>query len=485
MNNAAISLQNITFRYLSADHDSLNKLNISVWQGECVLLCGDSGCGKTTVTRLVNGLIPNYYEGELSGDAIVMGRSVVETPIEDISEYVGSIFQNPRSQFFCVDTESEIAFACENCGIPEEEICTRMKNTISRMNLQPLVGRSIFDLSGGEKQKIACAGVDCLQPQIIVMDEPTSNLDLDSINELRNTISEWKSHGKTILIAEHRLGWLAGLCDRVIIMNKGSVAIEYTGNDFFSIPSDVLNQMGLRSLNGFENQLLSPVGLHSLTADFKNKNQMLLEKFNYHYLKKQVLDIEQLSIPMGSVVAVTGHNGAGKTTFVKCLCGLQKHFKGTVLIDGKQYHSRQMRKLCYMVMQDVNHQLFAESVLEEIMLGMQQEDKQTALEMLKKLDLLRFSERHPMSLSGGQKQRTAIASALLAEKKILIFDEPTSGLDFRHMVETASLFRSLSKDVTVFIVTHDMELIERCCTHILHIESGKITENNISVQADN
>ncbi len=176
------------------------------------------------------------------------------------------------------------------------------------------------------------------------------------------------------------------------------------------------------------------------------------------------------------MTAVVGHNGAGKSTFVKCLCGLQKRFKGTVTADSKNYRSRQMLKLCYMVMQDVNHQLFAESVLEEAMLGMKQEDEARAVELLKKLGLCELRDRHPMSLSGGQKQRAAIASAILAGKRILIFDEPTSGLDYNSMVQTADLIGSLDNNITVLIVTHDMELIERCCTHILHIENGRISE---------
>ena len=187
-----------------------------------------------------------------------------------------------------------------------------------------------------------------------------------------------------------------------------------------------------------------------------------------------MLDIDNLTIPVGSVTAVVGHNGAGKSTFTKCLCGLQKKFKGRVIMKGKTYHSRDMMKLSYMVMQDVNHQLFAESVIEEVMLGASDSNIEMALETLEKLNIIEYKNRHPMSLSGGQKQRVAIASALLAGKKFLVFDEPTSGLDFRSMECTAELLSSLGKDITVLIVTHDMELIERCCTHILHIENGTV-----------
>ena len=479
MSDKVISLKNISFRYSNCESNSLTNVTLDIQKGECILLCGSSGCGKTTVTRLINGLIPHYYEGEISGSINVCGIDVIKFPIEKISEQVGSIFQNPRSQFFCVDTESEIVFGCENMMLSEEEIRRRLEQTAERFNLHKLLGRSIFELSGGEKQKIACAGVHCMHPDIIVMDEPTSNLDLDAIKELRSIIAEWKADGKTIVIAEHRLDWLKGLCDRVILLETGSITHTFTGVEFFVKSAMEMNAIGLRSSDGLPDYLNLPCGFYATSGKESIGKVLRLNKFRYSYQKKAALDIESLEIPVGSVTAVVGHNGAGKSTFVKCLCGLQKHFKGTVTIDGLQYHSRQMMKISYMVMQDVNHQLFAESVIEEVMLGMGSDDEETALDLLKKLDLYELRDRHPMSLSGGQKQRTAIASAVLAGKKILIFDEPTSGLDYKNMAQTADLIRTLDKNITVLIVTHDMELIERCCTHILHIENGRIREEMI------
>ncbi|MCM1053999.1 MAG: ATP-binding cassette domain-containing protein [Bacteroides sp.] len=173
-------------------------------------------------------------------------------------------------------------------------------------------------------------------------------------------------------------------------------------------------------------------------------------------------------------MAVIGHNGAGKSTFSAALCGLKKGFKGSVTADRKKYSSKNMLKLSYMVMQDVNHQLFSESVAEEIALGTTEENGTKVEELLKQLELSGFKDRHPMSLSGGQKQRTAIASAMMSDRPILILDEPTSGLDYKRMLETARLIQTASREKTVFVVTHDTELIERCCTHILHIENGRI-----------
>ncbi|MEM5780799.1 MAG: ABC transporter ATP-binding protein, partial [Lawsonibacter sp.] len=209
-----IELNHVSFQYLNADSGSLRDVSLRVERGECVLLCGQSGCGKTTLTRLVNGLIPHYYDGELSGEASVGGMDVKNAELYETARLVGSVFQNPRSQFFCVDTTGEIAFGCENLGLPPEEIDRRVDCAARELCATDLLGRSIFHLSGGEKQKIACASVSAMEPEVFVLDEPTSNLDIDAIENLKETLRLWKAQGKTILIAEHRLYWLRDLCDR-------------------------------------------------------------------------------------------------------------------------------------------------------------------------------------------------------------------------------------------------------------------------------
>lgn len=473
MTACAAALKDVSFRYANGDEGALNGIDLDIRQGECLLLCGGSGCGKTTVTRLLNGLIPHYYEGDLQGEVTVLGRDIRQTPIEELAGSVGSVFQNPRSQFFCVDTTSEIAFGCENLGLPEQEILARVEKTANDMHIQKLLGRSIFNLSGGEKQKIACASAAAMLPQLIVLDEPTSNLDTDSIEELKNILLMWKNQGKTVVIAEHRLGWLDGVCDRVLFMQHGRIKEEFSADGFFALTTAELNRRGLRAFKTRIDCLGSETGISAI-CEHKTCGTIRLEKYRYSYGRQPAISLDGLEIPMGSVIAVVGHNGAGKSTFIKCLCGLQKGFKGSTVIGGERLKPKQMLRLSYMVMQDVNHQLFTDSVLEEVMLSAGEQSKEKAEKILAELDIAQFKDRHPMSLSGGQKQRTAIASALAADKKLLVFDEPTSGLDFAAMQCTAQLIRSLGKDVTVLIVTHDMELIESCCTHILHIENGKI-----------
>ena len=244
-----IELEKISFRHENADVPSLKNVSLTIADGECVLLCGESGSGKTTITRLINGLIPHFYEGELEGFAMVNGLNVTEAELYETAKLVGSVFQNPRSQFFCVDTTSELAFGCENMGMPENEVHACVDAAAKELKIENLLGRSIFELSGGEKQKIACASVSALRPQVMVLDEPTSNLDLQAIEELKQTLLAWKAEGKTIVIAEHRLSWLKEICDRVICMKDGEVDFDIPMTEFEQYSAEQLHKMGLRSLD--------------------------------------------------------------------------------------------------------------------------------------------------------------------------------------------------------------------------------------------
>lgn len=464
-----IDIEHVSFQYANAEGGSLSDISIRVKPGECVLLCGESGCGKTTLTRVINGLIPHYYEGNIEGIVKVNDINVIKAELYDTARYVGSVFQNPRSQFFCVDTTSEIAFGCENQGLQESIIKNQINEVTEDLKMKELLDKNIFKLSGGEKQKVACASVAAVQPDIFVLDEPTSNLDMNAIEQLRKTLALWKKKGKTIIIAEHRLYWLKDICDRVIFMKKGEINFEMTMKDFANLNQSETEQLGLRTMS--LNQI------HSIFQKKQHQENILIKDFLFSYESKRVLNIKSLIVPMNEIIAVIGHNGAGKSTFSKCLCGLEKGFKGTVVMDGAEYSRRRMLKKAYMVMQDVNHQLFCETVEEEIKLGMNKDNSTDVESILENLDLKDYITRHPMSLSGGQKQRVAIASAILADKEVLIFDEPTSGLDFEHMKQTASLLESLRGKRTVFVVTHDPELIMRCCAYVIHIEKGELIDS--------
>jgi energy-coupling factor transporter ATP-binding protein EcfA2 len=469
MSEKIIQISNVSFQYENSEKGALHDVSLTVEPGECILLCGESGCGKTTITRLLNGLIPHFYEGTLNGMVEVCGLKIQEEELYTIAEKVGSVFQNPRSQFFCLDTTSEVAFGCENMGLSEDEIKQRIAKVTRELKMENLMGRNIFKLSGGEKQRVACASVSAMQPEIFVLDEPTSNMDLDAIEELKKTLLFWKKQGKTIVIAEHRLYWLKYICDRVIYMEEGHIVSDLPMKTFVTFSEDRIKAMGLRGLSLSQPEFPEKPEKSGKTITFKN--------YHFNYEKEEVLHMSDVTVPAESIIAVTGHNGAGKSTFLRCLCGLEKKFKGHTVLDDANLSGRQMLKNCYMVMQDVNHQLFCETVEEEIQLGMAEEKADKVSDLLRELDLAGFRERHPMSLSGGQKQRVTIASAVLAEKSVLIFDEPTSGLDYKHMRQTAGLFQRLKeRKKTMFIITHDPELIVMCCTHVLHIEHGEVQE---------
>ena len=201
-----IELKNVSFRYKDSEKDnSLTNVNLSIHDGEVVLICGGSGCGKTTITRLLNGLIPSFCEGQLTGEVLLNGENISKQPIHKVARKVGSVFQNPRTQFFNIDSTSELIFRCENLAVPVEQISQYLENAINEFGIGELVGRNLFHLSGGEKQKIACASVSIPMPDIFVLDEPTSNLDWRSIWMLKDIIMRWKAQGKTVIVAEHRL----------------------------------------------------------------------------------------------------------------------------------------------------------------------------------------------------------------------------------------------------------------------------------------
>lgn len=468
-----IQIENVSFQYNNSEKGALKDVSISVDKGECVLLCGASGCGKTTITRLINGLIPHFYEGEYSGNVSVYGMNVQSEELYNISKKVGSVFQNPRSQFFCMDTTSEVAFGCENMGLVENDINERVKLAVSELEMENLMDRDIFKLSGGEKQRVACGSVTAMQPDVFVLDEPTSNLDKESIERLKNTLLLWKKQGKTIVIAEHRLYWLKEICDRVVYLEHGRIMFDITMQEFLKFSEQKLQNLGLRTMQPHCDESSKR---HEYIA---KKSDIVLKNYYFSYGEKKVLEFGDMQLPKNELIAITGQNGAGKSTFVRCFCGLEKEFKGQTVIEEKQYKPKEMLRKCYLVMQDVNHQLFCESVEDEVLLGASdtgKEIKERAKEIMQKLGIWEFRDKHPMSLSGGQKQRVAIASSVLAEKEILIFDEPTSGLDYYHMVSTAQLFKEL-RDMgkSIFIITHDRELIERCCNYEFYVADRQAT----------
>ncbi len=463
-----IRFNNVSYSYTAGPKGSLRGISLHIRKGECVLLCGASGCGKTTMTRLINGLIPHFFSGELSGEVELGGRNPAATNMAVLSDLVGTVFQNPRTQFFNTDTDSELVFGLENRAVPLEEMKLRLQKLTQDLRLEHLRGRSIFALSGGEKQKIAFSSVYASDPEILVLDEPSSNLDAAAIQELAGLIYRAKSEGKTIVIAEHRLWYLMGLADRVIFMRDGMLEKEMDIKTFLALSAKDLDTMGLRCRS------LKEVKLKQ-TGTALSERYLNVDRLFVRLEKRTVLKNISFLARGGEIIAITGANGAGKTTLARALCGLQKPFSGSISINGKTLSPAKRKKCSYMVMQDVGHQLFTDSVMEECRLGIQKPDEMQIEGALELLELKAYKDRHPLSLSGGQKQRLAVAVSLICGRELLIFDEPTSGLDLISMKEVGGLAQELSRRGKILlIITHDIEFMKNICSRILILSEGQI-----------
>ncbi len=464
-----IRFDNVSFHYggENGTGEGVDNINFSIDDGEVVVLCGSSGCGKTTLTRLINGLAPQFYPGELEGSVWVDNICVSKAELSETSRLVGSVFQNPKSQFFNIDTTSELVFGCENQGMPREEIHKKLLKTEKDMQLEALLERNIFELSGGEKQQIACGSVYTTSPSVFVLDEPSSNLDRKAIHRLHDILQKIKAEGKTIVVSEHRLYYLMDIADRFIYMDDGYVKREFTREELSDLSDEELSKAGLRLPD------LSRLQRDSSFNGIKIEDPVI-EVVDLNCTKggNQILDIERLNLPEHSIIAVIGDNGCGKSTLSEALCGIGPA-DGSIGFKGTYLTAKERSGKSFMVMQDVNRQLFSDSVIEEVMLN-SSVTREEAEGVLDKLGLKDTLDRHPSSLSGGQKQRVAIASALCAGKEIIFYDEPTSGLDRGGMEKFGELLKGMKDAITSVIITHDPELIYTCCTHILHIENGRV-----------
>ncbi|MCR5082673.1 MAG: energy-coupling factor ABC transporter ATP-binding protein [Parasporobacterium sp.] len=463
-----IEIKKCTCTYASApEHKAIKNIDLKIDDGEFVLLTGGSGCGKTTILRLLNGLIPHFYEAEIQGEVFIDGALANESSLYELSKKIGTVFQNPRAQFYTCDVKSELAFGCENQGIPEEEILSRMDSSVKKFSLENLIERSMFELSGGEKQQIACASIDTENTKIILLDEPSANLDYEAMERLKEIIRIWKVEGKTIVISEHRTAYLWDLCDKVVVMEEGRVKRIFSEKEKAQLSEENVKELGIRS---FKNSSPFDSNLQNIV-----EGDDIMEFKNYRYAYKKgsrVFEKDSIKFAKGEITALIGHNGVGKSTLLNCLCGIRK-CKGELVFDGKVLGRKQRRNNTFMIMQDVSHQLFTDSVLEEVLIGMKEDDEEKALDILKMLDLEEAKDRHPQSLSGGQMQRVAIASALSVNCDIILLDEPTSGLDYRHMMDIADILKKLcNQGKTIIVATHDSEFIENCCSRKLVLDYG-------------
>lgn len=456
MENFELELIDVSVKYPSVSDYSLKNINLKIKKGEIVAIVGQSGSGKTSLVRTINGLSNSYYEAEVTGEIIFQGHDISQEEIGDIAQNIGTVFQNPRAQFFNLDTSAELIFGCENIGLPTKEIKNRISAVIKEFNLEELINRDIFYLSGGEKQRIAIAEVMAMGPEILLLDEVSSNLDITEIKNLKAQLQKMKNIGVTIIINEHRLYWLNDLVDTYVYLHNGEIKEIYAKNEFLKLSQEKLHLRGLRNtIMKFDVEL----NLKN-TFDFKSESFSSLRNEGFQ------VDINDFDMKIGSL-GIIGKNGSGKSTFVEGLLGLIKN-KGSIFLNNKKI----ITSMCSYVMQDVTRQLFKESVKKEV-LFYNNASEDMMENILKLLNLDEKRERHPQSLSGGEKQRVVIANSLLSGKQICIMDEPTSGLDYANMIALAKIIKILNeKEILVVVITHDFELLNLCCDTILEIEDG-------------
>ena len=465
-----IDIDHVSFQYSGAERENLQNFNLQIEKGECVVLTGESGCGKTCVTRLINTLIPHFYEGEMSGTVLIDGVDTRTIQPHDLSDKIGSVFQNPRSQFFSLDTDSEIVFGMENKGMPYQVMLDRYQQTIQELHIEKLKDRNLFDLSGGQKQTIAFASVYALNPNIFVLDEPSSNLDPEAIQELRRLLLLIKAQGKTIIVSEHRLYFLNGIADRIVLMEHGKLKQSWSASDFALLSTEQIKALGLRSYTPTRLELPETTPSRNDTPAVEVKDLAI------GYEKGEpVAQHLNFCVYPGEIVGVVGKNGCGKSTLARTLCGLQKELHGEVLYKNSTVPSKRRIKKAYLVMQDPDYQLFTDSVYQELLLALSDQkdkDEKRIDDILDELNLTIYKERHPMSLSGGQKQRTAIGVAALRDAEVLIFDEPTSGLDYKNMESVAGILSALSKrGKAILVISHDNELLMKICSRVIRVMS--------------
>ncbi|MGB9844140.1 ABC transporter ATP-binding protein [Methanothermobacter tenebrarum] len=443
-----VSFDDVSYTYPNQKENALKEVTFQVKKGESLFITGKSGSGKSTIARAIIGIIPHIIKGNLEGNVIVNGKNTRNVTVRKLATDVGYVFQNPESQFFTLTVDQEVSLGAENLGL--DEIDKRVEKALQLVGLEDKRYESVFNLSEGEKQKVALASQLAMSPEVIVMDEPTSNLDPKATDDFFNIL--WNLRDKTLILIDHRTYRVPEIFERVIVMDSGMI-VEDTDSEKLLDP-DFRDRYGLRR----------PERVYNLNYSQKMGWKSLLKVSNVSYSYGDGFSVEDVNFELGEgeVLGIVGSNGSGKTTLAKLITGLLKPDKGKIELKGS----------VGMVMQDPDHQLFMDTVERELTFGL--ENEKPPIMVIRSMNLQHLMKRHPHSLSGGEKQRTLISVFLVRKPNLLIMDEPTTGMDLENMKRLVNWIKKLKRmSLSLIIISHDLEFLEMVVDNVLMLKNGR------------
>ena len=466
----------LNFCYEGENQSALQDVKGTVPPGKCIVLCGDSACGKTTLLRSMNHLIPTFYEGSLKGYCRMKGQDINALSIGETGKLAASVFQDPRSHFFTVNSSTEVAFGLENHGVTQEKMKRRVEKAFAVFHLEKLKDRNVYELSSGERQLVSILAAWAMDTEILLLDEPTANLDFAAINQLREVLLSLKHQGKTLVISEHRLHYLTDIADEYWVMAQGEIREKRTAQELLALSDEQLSRLSLRTTNlaHLTLQVKQPISPCSETAVLSIRDV----GFSYRRNESEILRHCFMRVHTGEVVGLIGSNGSGKTTLGKIVSGLLRAGYGEINYNGKPANTRVLRKNSLFIMQEAEFQFFTNSVINELKYGHKDTPEICAEieRLLKRFGMWEYRNRHPFSLSGGQMQKLTLMLACLSSKPIIVLDEPTAGLDAKSLKSCVALIQEMQKKKIILIITHDLELISQVCNRCICLSKGSIEQ---------